>query len=412
MEHCQSETSVKVPMSCKSSTSNLIEPMPFPSSLMRDHTGNHTLGYENYRNLNFSSEWNSEKLSDSCMSSSTDFPEPPIPSPSPEIGIRPIFIRQDCIQLKCDKSNSGELTSTRSPERSYINRRSIMILGFLVIISCIGSAIACSFLKQLIDRCNDLETKLNNAQSTYTQRLHDAQEFCLPCVELIQGPFEEDNLPLRNLTRKTVDGIVTCCGRTPSQLSIILDLYIGQKQKEKCAREILNLTSSPCANITSGRPIGTQISAHLLVGLQEDSSIGQGYQPLRNWRHDNETTHISGMELLNDRLNIPESGLYFVYSQVGFEIHYNSNEDIINEKQTLYHHLSRYNPVYPNGGSQTIGKGAATQCWEKFKDFGVYTSYTGATVKLNKGDQLYIIVSQVHISKDPKLTYFGAYKIY
>ncbi|KAL3847884.1 hypothetical protein ACJMK2_018775 [Sinanodonta woodiana] len=102
-------------------------------------------------------------------------------------------------------------------------------------------------------------------------------------------------------------------------------------------------------------------------------NLVQSYQLLRNCRLDNETTHSSSMGLLNDRLSVTD--------HVGLTINYNSNEDTVNEKQALHHNISRYNPIYLN-------------------------------VKLNKGDQLYIIVSQVFISNDPKLTYFGAYNIY
>ncbi|KAK3576807.1 hypothetical protein CHS0354_002591 [Potamilus streckersoni] len=418
MERCQSETSVKIPELCTTSTTNLLDQVLSSSALMSGHSllqiGDYLPGYQSHPNSDSSSRWGSRKESEFSKSSTISFLEQRMPSLSPTMSDRPISKRENHILTGCDKCSSEVPPLSRGPEKSYINRISVMILSFLVILSCIGSAVACAFLKQLIDRCNDLETKLNNAQSTYTQGLHEDQEFCLPCAELVQGPFEEDNLPLRNLTRKTVDGIVTCCGRTPSQFSVILDLYIGQKQKEKCAQENLKSTSTPCTNITgpAGQPIGTPISAHLVAGLQGESAIEQTYQPIRNWKLDNETTHISGMELVNDRLQALESGTYFVYSQVGFEIQYQPNEDIEIAKQTLYHHLNRYNPIYPNGGSQILAKGAATQCWEQIKEFGHYTSYAGVTVKLNKGDQLYIIVSQAYISRDPKRTYFGAYKIY
>ncbi|KAL3847925.1 hypothetical protein ACJMK2_018815 [Sinanodonta woodiana] len=418
MERCQSETSVKVPESCTSSTSNLLETTLSPSALMSGHSllqiGGYLPGYESYSNSEYSSRMASRKVPVLPKSSTISYLEQRILSPSPRIGDRPIFERQDHIRTGCDRCSRNESPASRGPERSYINTLSVIILGVVAILSLIGSAVACAFLKQLIDRCNDLETKLNSAQSTYTQGLYDAQEFCIPCVELVQGPFDEDNLPLRNLTRKTVDGVVLCCGRTPSQFAIILDQFIGQKQKVNCAQANLKSTDTPCTNITgpTSRPIGTPITAHLLAGLQDESMIGQSYQPIRNWKLDNETTHISGMELVNDRLQALESGMYFVYSQVGFEMQYKRNEDIEIAKQTLYHHLSRYNPIYPNGGSQILAKGAATQCWEQIKDFGHYTSYAGVTVKLNKGDQLYISVSQVYISRDPKRTYFGAYKIY
>ncbi|KAK3576809.1 hypothetical protein CHS0354_002593 [Potamilus streckersoni] len=416
METNQRETSTNVPEFCKTSITNFIQPVLPPSVKMNGspflQTAHHTREYD--REAKPSPRWALEQRSDSCQSSTPDFPELTVLSPTPLMCNRPFLQREDPNGPRYDKRGFEESISTRGPGRSYINRISVMILGLLLILSCVASAFACIYLKHLIDRCNDLEAKLHSAQSTYQQLLHDAEEFCLPCNQLIQGPFEEDNVALKNLTYRTVDGVALCCGRTPTQFLIILDLYVQQKQKEKCAQEIQNSSSTKCTNVSSSidRPIGTPISVHLEAGLQEESAIGKRYQPIRNWKDNKVTTHISGLILNNDRLIVPESGLYFVYSQVGFEVHYNSNEAIESANQTLYHYLNRYNPIYPNGGNQTIVKGAATQCWEKIKQFGYYTSYASATVRLNERDELYIMVSQLYISRDPKLTYIGAYKIY
>ncbi|KAL3847924.1 hypothetical protein ACJMK2_018814 [Sinanodonta woodiana] len=419
METCQRETSTNVHELCKTSTQNFPRPVLSPSVQMNgcpslQEVGNHARAYDNYSVAKPPPRWTLVQRSDSCQSSTPDVLEQAVLYPNPFMCNRPFLQEEDPKRPRYDKCNIEELTSTRGPGRSYINRISVMIIAFLAILACIGSALACTYLKLLIDRCNDLETKLNRAQSTYQQGLYDAEEFCLPCSQLIQGPFEEDNVALKNLTQKTVDSVTVCCGRTPTQFLIILDLYAQHKQKEKCAQEIQNSSGTKCTNASGStyRPIGSPISAHLEVGLQHKSDIGKLKQPIRNWKNDNITTHVSGLVLKNDRLTVLEPGLYFVYSQVGFEFEYSSKEDIDDSKQILYHYLVRYNPIYPNGGDQIIVKGAATQCWEKIKDFGYYTSYISAAVFLNIGDELYIKVSQLNISRDPKLTYFGAYKMY
>ena len=108
---------------------------------------------------------------------------------------------------------------------------------------------------------------------------------------------------------------------------------------------------------------------------------------------------------------VPETGIYYLYSQVGFLIYYETQEPSPDGQQALYHTLNRYNIIYPLG-YEVLLKSGVTQCWERQKDYGRYSSYVGAAVQLTKGDQLYVTVSKIHfLSNEGVLTYFGMFKI-
>ena len=116
--------------------------------------------------------------------------------------------------------------------------------------------------------------------------------------------------------------------------------------------------------------------------------------------------------LSDNRLVVPETGLYFLYSQAGFLVYYDKG-NVSKASQSIFHKVFRYQVIYPeNGGSQELLRSEITQCWEPDKQYGRYTSYIGASVHLNKNDQLYVSVSRIsQLSSDPKITYFGLYKI-
>lgn len=127
-------------------------------------------------------------------------------------------------------------------------------------------------------------------------------------------------------------------------------------------------------------------------------------------------THPTNIKVSSDNrsLVIPESGRYFLYSQVGFLIYYNSEASLYTQSpsQSLCHSVFRYNMINPLGHEELL-RSDVTQCWEQKKEYGRYTSYVGASVQLNKGDLVYVKVSKIEfLSKsDFGVTYFGLFKL-
>lgn len=143
------------------------------------------------------------------------------------------------------------------------------------------------------------------------------------------------------------------------------------------------------------------------------TSGDQNFQPIRQWKHGYPGAHLSNINVTaeNSRIVVPETGVYFLYSQVGYLLYY----DVVTETtspQSLFHVVYRYNAIYPLDGTEELLRSVVTQCWEKNKDYGRYTSYVGASLQLNKGDQLYVKVSSIQsVDKGASSTYFGLFKI-
>lgn len=121
---------------------------------------------------------------------------------------------------------------------------------------------------------------------------------------------------------------------------------------------------------------------------------------------------MEGVEIRNDRIVVPETGLYFVYSQAGFLIYYDPKMDVSAHEQSLFHYVYRYNGRLPNGGEQELMRSDMSQCWEQSKTYSRYTSYIGAAIKLQRHDELYVKVSNfASLATEPSLTFFGMFKI-
>lgn len=304
----------------------------------------------------------------------------------------------------------------------------LIALTFLAIAIAAGCGI---IMLRFISKYNELEESLNSAKTSLAQFQQEAH-LCLPCAELSQGPFEEDNVQLNSLLKKQENGVEACCAKSSEQFLTMLNLFAKRKQKERSSEEVLlkeNVTA-PCVpasdrgnNSNTGTPVvhpvrpNGGISAHVVASEQTALNGQHGeddFQPIKNWLSEEPGTHLTNINMTDrgSRLVVSETGNYFLYSQVGFLFFYDTNQVVDDSKQSVFHIVYRYNAIYPLGGSQELLRSELTQCWEKQKDFGRYTSYVGASVRLNKGDQIYVKVSKIQqLSKTPQMTYFGLFKI-
>ena len=123
-------------------------------------------------------------------------------------------------------------------------------------------------------------------------------------------------------------------------------------------------------------------------------------------------SHLDGVTIRNDRIIVPESGLYFIYSQAAFLIYYDPEKELSQQRQSVFHHVYRFNKILPNNGVQELMRSDTSQCWEQNKQYSRYTSYVAAAIKLRKDDELYVEVSNfASLKVEPSLTFFGMFKI-
>lgn len=287
--------------------------------------------------------------------------------------------------------------------------RCLLVPIILLIVLCCGF-LACTIV--LFLKVSEMENHIRSI----SLKQKDMNEMCVPCTDIQLGPFEEDNIQMREFELNRKNGLNVCCAKSPSQTSKLIDLLFLKRRKVECAKEFLNDQNSSCNSSNSSFPKNNKTAmatAHLLVGLQNPSnSYGKGPVPIRNWSSADPVAHASGLILRKDRIKINASGLYFLYSQVYFTAIFSDGRHKANESLTIYHYMYRYNVIYPNGGEQLLFKSVKTECWAKTKEYSDFTSYTGGAIFLNAGDEVYIKVSDVSlISRDSKASFIGMFRI-
>ncbi|XP_060568570.1 uncharacterized protein LOC132727163 isoform X3 [Ruditapes philippinarum] len=316
----------------------------------------------------------------------------------------------------CESTGS----SAGGVDKQCVSKCSFYIITALAILATLIASVSIMLTINLWSKYEELNKKLNETQVSYSLAQQDLHT-CLPCAELSQGPFEEENEDLKQLIKREENGVPTCCAKTAAQFSTILNLFAKRKRMESCAQESLekenitascNLSTPSSPGIPPARANGS-ISAHLVMG-EKQSGKGDEYHPIRHWRQGLPGTHMSyiRMKSENSRIIVPETGLYYLYSQAGFLIYYDNNDENTHSTQSLFHAIYRYNAIYPLDGNEELMRSVITQCWEKQKDYGRYTSYVGAAVRLHKGDELYVKVSRIQdVTTEASRTYFGMFKL-
>ncbi|KAL4220757.1 Tumor necrosis factor (ligand) superfamily [Mactra antiquata] len=319
-----------------------------------------------------------------------------------------------------------DVNSTYSIDKPFINKCTLFILVAMFVVAMTMSVYAVIMLRDLQSKYSDLQNQISNTRISLGQTREELP-VCVPCASLQLGPLPEENLDLNKLEHKQENGIATCCAKTSAQMYIMLNLFVKRKHQEACSNEkikeeeIQEKAASTC-NTTGSTDVlpparSGNISAFLVLNTKQDTPAADQNepQPIRNWNHELPGAHLTNIYMTQDnsKLVVPESGRYYVYSQVSFLIHYDIDSDNAQEVTQLLHQtVLRYNAIYPLGGSEVLFKGVTTQCWEKQKKYGKYTTYAGASVMLKKGDQIYINASPVgHVYPYYAMTYFGLFKI-
>ncbi|XP_062459433.1 tumor necrosis factor ligand superfamily member 10 isoform X1 [Pezoporus occidentalis] len=167
-----------------------------------------------------------------------------------------------------------------------------------------------------------------------------------------------------------------------------------------------------------------RIAAHLTGNSNRKSSLspridsvarkGSG-QKISNWESSRKGhSFLYNVELRNGELVIPQTGFYYIYSQIYFRFRENENEDsdflaqIRNPKQLVQYVYKLTN--YPE--PIMLMKSARTSCWSKKAEYGLYSIYQGGVFQLKKEDRIFVSVSNGDIvDMDKEASFFGAFLI-
>ncbi|XP_044191812.1 tumor necrosis factor a (TNF superfamily, member 2) [Thunnus albacares] len=143
------------------------------------------------------------------------------------------------------------------------------------------------------------------------------------------------------------------------------------------------------------------------------------------WKNQVDQSHSQGgLKLEENEIVIPQSGLYFVYSQASFRVSCSSSDSTSKSMVHLSHTVKRWSNSYGNGDAtssyQTILHSVRTACQKTVsrdpdEDGSWYsTVYMGAVFSLNKGDKLKTVTEEKILPKledEPGKTFFGVFAL-
>ncbi|XP_045902082.1 tumor necrosis factor b (TNF superfamily, member 2) [Micropterus dolomieu] len=152
-----------------------------------------------------------------------------------------------------------------------------------------------------------------------------------------------------------------------------------------------------------------------LEGIYNDESSENQLE----WRNDQGQAFAQGgFQLVKNQIVIPQTGLYFVYSQASFRVSCsNGNEERAGKGLTpLSHRVWRYSDSI--GGNASLMSAVRSVCQNTAKEdntsgHGWYNAiYLGAVFQLNKGDKLWTETNQSpELETDEGETFFGAFAL-
>lgn len=109
---------------------------------------------------------------------------------------------------------------------------------------------------------------------------------------------------------------------------------------------------------------------------------------------------------------IPQTGFYYIYSQIYFRFRENEDSDLLgqirNPKQLVQYVYKQTD--YPE--PILLMKSARTSCWSKKAEYGLYSIYQGGVFQLQRGDRIFVSVSNSDIvDMDKEASFFGAFMV-
>ncbi|KAM3858221.1 tumor necrosis factor a (TNF superfamily, member 2) [Diretmus argenteus] len=143
------------------------------------------------------------------------------------------------------------------------------------------------------------------------------------------------------------------------------------------------------------------------------------------WKMDVDQSHCHGFQLDSNEIVIPRSGLYFVYSQVSFEVNCHSDADAADAKSMVHlsHTVKRWSASYGDDDAKKVYRSilhtVRTACQKTTggdDDKGSWFSTVnmGAVFTLMKGDRLKAPIEEkllAVLDDKPGNTFFGAFAL-
>lgn len=161
----------------------------------------------------------------------------------------------------------------------------------------------------------------------------------------------------------------------------------------------------------------TALPFALFPGSYEDESLNDQLE----WKNgQGQAFAQGGFRLVNNQIVIPQTGLYFVYSQASFRVSCSDGDEEGAAKRLtpLSHRIWRYSDSIGNRASLMSAVRSACQNTAQEDSYrvgqGWYNAiYLGAVFQLNKGDKLWTETNQPsELETDEGKTFFGVFALW
>lgn len=122
-------------------------------------------------------------------------------------------------------------------------------------------------------------------------------------------------------------------------------------------------------------------------------------------------------QLVDNKIIIPKTGLYFVYSKAAFHVVCGNTDRAENDLAPLSHRIWRYSDSM--GKQASLMSGMRSVCQSTAADGGVAedqgwynTIYLGAVFELNRGDKLWTETNKLpELETQQGMTFFGVFAL-
>ncbi|KAG7321427.1 hypothetical protein KOW79_015842 [Hemibagrus wyckioides] len=234
----------------------------------------------------------------------------------------------------------------------------------------------------------------------------------LRCLGLLNALEKDQEVP---------DGLVQLFGEPCIRLAEGIKTYISKVTENIISQHIFQgqrQTAEPRLKVLPGgnqRP-----SAHLTLrdnGLQGPTSLTpqrdlhQSCRHLvRSWGNQSFGSHMHNMTLFNGRLQIPQTGRYYLYAQIYFRYltlsngEHQSSSESQQVVQCVYKKTAYVQPIQ-------LLKGVGTKCWSPDSENALHSIYQGGMFELRAGDEIFVSVSApTAVHAEDSSSYFGAFR--